>query len=190
MASITRDYLIVGDKADNGAVIMTGSLRSIYHGKNDAMDGSGVACPVCKTMGILKCIGPRLSNKIDGIQKALSGDICICKCPRHPVFLPARSNYTMTVDTDAAYCLHLGEAPLIGATTAIGLSPNEDHTEKFDQHFQLHDEKTGEILKNRFYKIHCSMGIIEGHTDASGFTKKVTSNEAEEIKIEIFGEGI
>src|SRR5438105_1288879 len=101
MASITRYYLIVGDMADNGAVIMTGA-RSRYHGKNDAQDGSVVFCPVCETAGVLKCVGPRLSNRVDGIQKALSGDICICKCRRPPVFLATRSTYRMTVDTDTA----------------------------------------------------------------------------------------
>ncbi|WP_211455449.1 PAAR domain-containing protein [Collimonas antrihumi] len=188
MTSITRYYLVVGDTADNGAVIMTGA-RSKHRGKNDAHEGSDVFCPVCKTTGVLKCVGPRISRKDMGVQIALSGDICICKCPRHPVFLVGRRNYGMTVDTTAAWCLHLGET--IGLTTTdAGLSPNEDHAMKFDQFFQLIDEKTGEILKNRFYKIHCPSGVIAGYTDTSGFTKKITSNEAEEIKIEIFGEEI
>lgn len=188
MASLTRYYLVVGDKADNGATIISGTPRSTYYGKNDALEDSGVFCPVCKSAGTIKCVGPRLSNTVDGVQKALSGDICICECPRHPVFLPARSDYSMTVDTNAAWCLHLGAD--IAAATDTGLSPNEDHPQKFDQFFQLHDEKTGEILKNRFYKIYCSDGVIAGHTDASGFTKKAISNDEEDIKIEIFAEGV
>jgi len=190
MASLTRYYLVVGDKADNSATIISGTPRSTYYGKSDALEGSGVFCPVCKSAGTIKCVGPRLSNTVDGVQKALSGDICICQCNRPPVFLPQRVDYSMTVDTDAAWCLHLGEATGVAAATGTGLSPNENHALKFDQFFQLHDEKTGELLKNRFYKIYCSSGVIAGHTDAAGFTKKVISNEAEEIRIEIFGEDI
>ncbi|WP_211464754.1 PAAR domain-containing protein [Collimonas silvisoli] len=114
MATITRSYLTVGDKADNGAVIMTGS-RGMFSGLHEAQDGSQVFCPVCKTTGVLKCIGPRISNKTDGIEQALSGDICICKCPRSPVFLPARNDYTMTVDTNAAWCLHSGGGAMFNA---------------------------------------------------------------------------
>ncbi|WP_211461984.1 hypothetical protein [Collimonas silvisoli] len=95
----------------------------------------------------------------------------------------------MTVDTDADWCVHLGDSSEIAALRA-GIPFDADHSQMFDQYFQLHDENTGEIFKNRFYKIRCSSGSISGYTDASGFTKKVTANSAEEVKIEIFGEGI
>ncbi|AMO93291.1 hypothetical protein CFter6_0562 [Collimonas fungivorans] len=49
---------------------------------------------------------------------------------------------------------------------------------QLDQHLQLHDQKTGEMLASRLYKIHYSGAVVEGRSDASSFTRKIIDNEA------------
>ncbi|WP_150118607.1 hypothetical protein [Collimonas fungivorans] len=68
-------------------------------------------------------------------------------------------------------------APPVGAG-ATGLATSEDHNMQLDQHLQLHDQKTGEMLASRLYKIHYSGAVVEGRSDASSFTRKIIDNEA------------
>ena len=183
-----RKIVVVGDTTTTGGVILpnTNSTFSVGDaGHKVALIGGPVQCLACKSVGVIaKAGGPRRMNFMGEV--ALENDIVICGCPVPPKLI-ANLNQTTTYDDQAESLGTLAAA--IGAG-AIGLATNEDHHFQFDQYFQLHDEKTGEVLTGRLYKIHYSGGTIEGRSDTFGFTRKIIGNDAEEVKIEIFGEGI
>ena len=61
--------------------------------------------------------------------------------------------------------------------------------EGYDQHFLLMDEQTGHPLSNRHYRMSFKGKVIEGKSDASGKTEKVTADDPAEVSIEIMPEG-
>lgn len=114
---VTRTYLLRGDKADNGAVIVGGSANSTYDGIPTAREGDPVYCPVCKQTGVIVCVGPRWSSKDHGKEEALSGDICVCGCNPSPVFHASRPYVmVMTAEQAAAQGFGASLAPLAAAT--------------------------------------------------------------------------
>jgi len=95
---MTKRYdLMKGDKTLNGAVILSGDPTDMLGDREQAYEGDPVACPVCKTIGRIVCLGPRHSmTSPDGREAALSDDICLCLCQPSSPFLP--SQYTSYMD--------------------------------------------------------------------------------------------
>jgi uncharacterized Zn-binding protein involved in type VI secretion len=91
---MTKRYdLMKGDKTTTGATILNGDSNDMLGDREQAYESDPVACPVCKTIGRLVCVGPRLSmTSPDGREAALSDDICLCVCVPSSHFLP--SQYT------------------------------------------------------------------------------------------------
>lgn len=106
---ITRTYLLQGDKASNGAVIIGGSTSSFYEGTPTAREGDQVYCPVCKQIGAIVCVGPRWSSTEEGKEEALSGDICVCGCKEPPVFYASRP-YIMVMTGEESQAFATGMA--------------------------------------------------------------------------------
>ncbi|MQR02360.1 PAAR domain-containing protein [Glaciimonas soli] len=179
-----RYFIVHGDKTTVDGVVLALLNPATDSGRNIAVAGDSVLCPKCNTTGRIFPTGPRLPLTFYGNEVALHGDLCLCKCEPPPRLIASLGNARMITESEGIGSQGTGPRPSDISTA------QDTHPKKFDQHFQLHDEKTGEPLKNRFYKIHYSSGVIEGNTDDSGFTKKIASDKAEEVKIEIFGEGV
>jgi hypothetical protein len=58
-----------------------------------------------------------------------------------------------------------------------------------DRRFLLRDEVDGTPLAHRLYRLRYPGGMLQGRTDAQGYTGYVTGPSGSEIHIEIFGEG-
>lgn len=41
-------------------------------------------CPACGTAGIIRCVMPRIPDRLQGKECALSDDLCICNCSPPP----------------------------------------------------------------------------------------------------------
>ncbi|MDN7858342.1 PAAR domain-containing protein [Burkholderia cepacia] len=66
-------------------------------GTHIAYENDDVFCQVCKTIGKIQCVGPRLSmTGPDDRRVALSDDLCVCKCPVPPLLVA--SQHVMSVD--------------------------------------------------------------------------------------------
>jgi uncharacterized Zn-binding protein involved in type VI secretion len=93
-----RHHVILGTKTTaGGEVISAGSTRSL-NGVNLALEGDKIYCPACKSEGVIRCHGPRLSETWNGINFALEHDLCICRCKTPPTLLAAQSFSSQTVD--------------------------------------------------------------------------------------------
>lgn len=87
-----RRYDIVkGDKTTVDGVVQGGDSNDLLGGREQAYETDPVLCPVCKTVGLIKCEGPRFSmTGPDGRQAALSDDLCVCLCTPHPRLVPSQ----------------------------------------------------------------------------------------------------
>jgi len=94
-----KRYLILnGDKttADGTVIAKPSTIR--FESRVVAHEGDDVQCPGCKTIGKIKCDGPRqVMTAPDGRHAALSGDLCVCKCDPLPRLVA--SQRSMSVDS-------------------------------------------------------------------------------------------
>ncbi|MFJ4290742.1 PAAR domain-containing protein [Cupriavidus sp. NPDC089707] len=152
---VTRTYLIKGDKADNGAVIVGGSPDSTYHGIPVARDGDPVYCPVCKRQGIIACTGPRWPYSDNGKEMALSGDICVCGCAKPPVFFASRPyTMTMTAEDVAEHCASY-------STSYIGDTNSQVNDEVIEEYFEIFDGVTGQPAEGYLYDLYANGSRIQ-----------------------------
>jgi len=96
---MTRRYDIRrGDPTTVGGRVEGGRVDDMVGNREQAYDGDPVWCPVCKTMGVIVCSGPRLPMKApDGREAALSNDLCVCKCDPSPLLISTQYNSYMDV---------------------------------------------------------------------------------------------
>lgn len=87
-----RRYDIVkGDKTTVAGVVQAGDSTDQLGGSEQAYEHDPVFCPVCKTIGMIQCTGPRISSTgPDGREAALSDDLCICLCSPHPTLVASQ----------------------------------------------------------------------------------------------------
>ncbi|MDY7530678.1 S-type pyocin domain-containing protein [Pseudomonas sp. Bout1] len=87
-----RRYNITdGAKTTAHGVVKAGLDGAEIEGKLIAREGDRVACPTCKSLGVIECIGPRLVQTWEGRQTALDGDLCRCKCSPPPTLIANQS---------------------------------------------------------------------------------------------------
>jgi len=88
---MTRRYDILrGDLTTLGGIVQGGDANDMVGHREQAYEGDPVWCPVCKSVGQIVCIGPRLSTTgPDGREAALSDDLCVCRCSPSPLLLPS-----------------------------------------------------------------------------------------------------
>jgi len=81
-----RFTILVGDKTTANGTVISGSETDTWNGRAIAREGDRVDCPACKTIGVIRCDGPRTASCRDGfgLEEALSGDLCICRCNPPP----------------------------------------------------------------------------------------------------------
>lgn len=81
-----RRYDIVkGDKTTVGGVVQGGDHHDRLGTREQAYENDPILCPACKSAGVIKCEGARISmTGPDGRQAALSDDLCVCLCAPHP----------------------------------------------------------------------------------------------------------
>ncbi|WP_316156885.1 PAAR domain-containing protein [Cupriavidus sp. BIC8F] len=184
---VTRTYLIKGDKADNGAMIIGGSPSSSYDGIPTAREGDPVYCPVCKRTGVIVCVGPRWPSSDDGKEEALSGDICACACNPPPVFHASRPN-TMTMTAEDAAQWNRSYAPSSAGSPAISSPLQSADNGRFNDKYVIR-EANGSPMPRTAYAIERQAGGIEyGETDEQGQTHLLSSvEEAETIRVYIAG---
>lgn len=94
---MTRYMIFDGDHTTVAGTVQAKATPFALDGRHIAHEDDDVFCPVCKTIGKIKCIGPRVPmNGPDGRRVALSDDLCVCKCPAPPLLIP--SQHVMSVD--------------------------------------------------------------------------------------------
>ena len=87
-----RPYIRNGDRTNVGGQVETPDRRDMIDGRIAAYEGDPVWCPRCNSYGRIGCAGPRSPEfGAGGKRAALADDVCLCKCPHHPLFIPSQS---------------------------------------------------------------------------------------------------
>ena len=140
-------------------------------GRTIALEGDDVWCGVCRTVGKIVGDGPRLSQTFRGRQAALSGDLCMCRCRPVPRLINSRDNMTQTMTTD--------EVIEQGYGIWVGVQPH-------DEQFVLRHKHTGRPLAGVRYRVRSDRArVIHGVTDADGATRRIETNHAEGLRVDI-----
>jgi type VI secretion system secreted protein VgrG len=79
-----RYHIRAGATTTAGGIVRASSQFCIVNGAPLAREGDPVDCPACGTQGVIKCDMPRLPDRFEGKEYALSDDLCICKCDPPP----------------------------------------------------------------------------------------------------------
>lgn len=92
---MTRYLILDGDHTTVAGTVQAKTTPFALDGRHHENDD--VFCPVCKTIGKIQCVDPRLPmTGPDGRRVALSDDLCVCKCPVPPLLIA--SQHLMSVD--------------------------------------------------------------------------------------------
>ncbi len=138
---------------------MEGVEKNSWNGFPLAVEGQKIQCPKCRSIGVIKTAGTRISNKINGLEKALDGDLCICGCYPPPRLISNISHYT---EGDAS-------PSLADAFVALGLDPQYNTD---DYEFRYRIESQDGKLPPMSWRIDGFEGKInEGVFDGSGSTR-------------------
>ena len=82
-----RYFITRGAKTTAGGTVVGGLTGFCITQVDIALEGHEVLCPMCKTTGVIVCVGPRLEQWARGRRVALSDDLCRCKCDPPPRLL-------------------------------------------------------------------------------------------------------
>ena len=170
---IKRYLITLGATTTAGGAVTSASSMLNIDGIRVALERDTVFCKACLSNGFIKADGPRLGDRYNGREFALTDDLCICKCDPPPRLVHNQTLRGQTIAADwhaaRAAAAHDAAATLNAAgrsTAAADMAP-----------LLLRDVDTREPLRERPYRLEHSGGVIEGTTDASGMTRPLTAAE-------------
>jgi uncharacterized Zn-binding protein involved in type VI secretion len=168
-----RYFLKFGDQAANGAVVAEGFDADTHFGVALTFVGAQMACPVCKSTGVIVANGPRMPGLCMGKQQALSGDLCVCKCDKpSSIYQSQTDTYETLTDGELA---EMGFAP--GGVPLLYYH---------DEQLTLRDQRTKWPLAGIVYRVsNGSTVIASGKTDGNGRTERIRTDDSRSIVIEI-----
>ncbi|WP_174954166.1 PAAR domain-containing protein [Burkholderia lata] len=94
---MTRYLILDGDHTTVAGTVHAKATSFALDGRHMAHENDDVFCPVCKTIGKIQCVGPRVRmTGPAGRRVAPSDDLCVCKCLVPPRLIA--SQHVMSVD--------------------------------------------------------------------------------------------
>lgn len=167
-------WIRYGDKAACGGTVIEGDQTCRSHGRAYAFQGARVAC---RKDCIIADGFPR-STLTNGRPQVIHGMKTSAGGPLLSTLNEVDGVGNASGEDIPARFMQDDEGEWIGKMN-----------EGYDQHFVLTDGQTGQALANRYYRMTCNGKISEGKTDSKGRTKKVSSDDAAEVTIEVMPEG-
>jgi uncharacterized Zn-binding protein involved in type VI secretion len=79
-----RYHIRDGAKTTAGGTVKASVTWYKIDGAPVACEGDPVNCPTCGTTGIIQCVMPRIPERVNNKEIALSDDLCICRCTPVP----------------------------------------------------------------------------------------------------------
>lgn len=161
-------FIVLGDRTSHGGVIISGDLTFTIDGQPVARVGDKATCPRCNRLATI--ISSRFPTVID-LGKSMAYDQDMTDCG---ALIYSRHND------------HAGWGT-VGNDEAT-VAPVEDYVPKtaprFQEHFVLQDNETGEVRPKVPYTIKTGDGkIYEGETDANGRTSVVWTDSPLPIEV-------
>lgn len=136
-----------------------------------ALEGDTCWCPACRSEGVIRPDGPRMSDTFEGRELALADDLCLCKCSPPPRLAAAQSFMCQSID-DAHW---EDAAASAAAATASNAAPKDVPPNRLP--LVLLDPDTQEPLRHRAYRLELADRVIEGKLDYRGWTEPLTDAE-------------
>jgi hypothetical protein len=184
-------HVVEGDPLDSGnhSEVIEGLRDYTIEGpdgrsRNQAFIGHRAYCGVCKSAGLIAG-GPgtpgydlRMYDATIGAHEAVGGDIVVCECSPPPriIAVYGRSSYIHDIGTAP-------EASAKGAASVV----NDVSRHTYDRTFVITNNQTGKPLSATKYRLTLENGhVVEGTTDGQGVTQRVSANERQNVKIEVF----
>jgi uncharacterized Zn-binding protein involved in type VI secretion len=175
---VKRYHITEGATTTAGGVVRASTQCGSINGASMVLDGDPVDCPACGAQGVIKCVMPRLPFSFEGKQYALSDDLCICGCNPPPKLI-ASQNFKY----ESLLCID-GDPPGKATTLQTGnptkaATPNVENAKQTDlRPVRFVVRETGKPHANRPYRLYLADGrIVQGTTDANGFTSPLGPDE-------------
>jgi uncharacterized Zn-binding protein involved in type VI secretion len=167
-----RYHITLGAKTTAGGIVITASSCCSINGVKVAVEGDTIVCPACRSKGVIYIFGPRIPESWNGKQVALQDDLCVCACPSPPRLVASQSLKYQTIGGGgAAFAEPMASS---AASTVRVLTQEAALAEKAEQvALRFVDEFTQTAIASRRYRLELPDRVIEGHTDAAGYTKPI-----------------
>ena len=180
---IRRYHITEGATTTAGGVVRTSNKFSRINGAAMVLEGDPVDCPACGGQGVIKCVTPRISDRLNGKEYALSDDLCICGCNPPPKLIAAqnlRSQYFLVADKEPAEVVakrQSGEAGNGAAPAAHGDKQAESRPLRFVI------RGIDKPHANKRYRLDLTEGrVVQGTTDSDGDTRPLTPDEESALR--------
>lgn len=79
-----RYHIRDGAKTTAGGTVRALAIWYKLDGVPLACEGDPVDCPACGMTGVIRCVMPRIPDRLGGKELALHDDLCICQCSPAP----------------------------------------------------------------------------------------------------------
>ncbi len=173
-----RGMIVVGDKTTAGGVVIEGSPKSSVKGKAVALEGHAIRCPVCGTVGHIQLMPPFAGAPVDGVEIALSDDLCICACNPPPRLISSNVGFA----THGFSAEELGDPAAAPWLVHAGHDPAE-YALPFDEQFLLQDSN-GKPLAGVYFSVKLPTGkIVHGTTSSGGLTERYQTEGVAHIEV-------
>jgi len=170
-----RYFVCAGDRTSAGGVVVEGSNSHVYAGRAASFHGARIECPACRSTGVLIGAGPRHDYSLpNGLQIAVEGDVCACRCRPRPVLVASQRFAGMEVGARAAA---FGPVAGSGAAATDERGPG--------RRFLVTDSETGEPLRQRRFIARIGAADQEGVTDVNGLAS-IDAPAGEAIELHVF----
>lgn len=167
---LRRYHITLGATTSTGGKVTTASAQCWINGEKVALEDDKLWCPQCDSEGIIKLDGPRLTERREGRQVALSDDLCICKCDPPPRLVSSQTEKYQAIDTEFYATQALAAARLARRSAAATSAQTAD-----DASIRLLHPITSEPFKYTRYRLQFLDKIIEGLTDGDGYSTPVSA---------------
>jgi uncharacterized Zn-binding protein involved in type VI secretion len=166
-----------GDPTTTRGLVMAYSSTIHDHGKKVALSGDEATCGNCKGAYPIFGTGQRMREK--GRVVVLDGDRVLCPCGKNRVIVGSSPGIWITTSDGSA-----GAKASTANNSSLAASI-------YDEQVTLMDRVNGQPLSDFPYRFRGADGtVVEGVTDASGRTSRVTTAGAANLDLEhMVGEG-
>lgn len=162
-----RHSISLGAKTTAGGTVITASSSSMFNGQKFALAGDKVACPACKSIGVIVCVPPRIDLNYDGKEIALENDLCACLCQPRPLLIPIQSFHYMEGHSSG------------GISSLLSSGLQKSGTQSYENHFIIKDKQTQQPTDGFVYGIKNSSGEYHDHVCHDGCTTGIYMNSQE-----------
>ena len=169
---MSRFYILKGDPTTSGGRVATGLDTNTWHGKSTAWENDKIECPACKSTGIIKCAGSRVTSSLNlhGQQQALNGDLCICKCNPPPLLIATQNTYGTGGEAK------FGESKF---TLAFDLGGESS----FHEQFRIKDEGGLPVANTPYFIIDGAGKTFKGISDKNGCCERIFTDGAQKLHV-------